>query len=197
MDTLDIRQLKMTWLAATEAGDTHTMVALLRDHPQAQNALVDFILASSIACGANEEEGLLEEAILPLTLRACQAAINRVFGETLAVQSLRELRIHRGHSLVLAARGLQLGVDVWKKFEDGLIDYSSIGKLQLERLARFFQISAEQFENLLANSRPTLSLNRRQTLPASLQSQQSPKKQSLAEAIHRSTMSAEERRAWL
>ena len=66
-----------------------------------------------------------------------------------------ELRTRRGLSLVSAARGLRLGADVWKKFEQGAIDLVSLSERQLERLARFFDVSAEQFGLILNNSQPS------------------------------------------
>ncbi len=35
----ELQQLKMAWLAAREAGDTQTQVALLRDHPEASGSI--------------------------------------------------------------------------------------------------------------------------------------------------------------
>ena len=45
MKTHELQQLKMAWIAAKEAGDTHTQVRLLHDHPEAQADLIDFIAA--------------------------------------------------------------------------------------------------------------------------------------------------------
>ena len=38
MNTSELQQLKMAWLAAEEAGDKQAQVALLRDHPDVQEA---------------------------------------------------------------------------------------------------------------------------------------------------------------
>jgi len=50
---------------------------------------------------------------------------------------------------------------------------------------------------MLNNSQPALTLNRRQTGNAARSEQQSPQKQTFAEAIEKSTMSKEEKRSWL
>jgi hypothetical protein len=55
----------------------------------------------------------------------------------------------------------------------------------------------EQFGSMLNNSQPAMTLNRRQSSNAARSEQQSPKKQSLAEAIEKSTMTKEEKRYWL
>lgn len=190
-----LQQLKMAWIAAKEAGDTDTQVSLLRDHPDAQAALIEFIAAY----GATEVSGAdLEEAtLLPLTKRAGQTALERVFGKQVVAANLQELRAQRGFTMVTAARGLRLSVDVWKKFEAGAIELVSLSERQLERLARFFHVTAEQFGTMLNNSQPALTLNRRQTGQAARSEQQSPKKQPFAEAIEKSTMSKEEKRSWL
>ena len=190
-----LQQLKMAWIAAKEAGDTDTQVSLLRDHPDAQAALIEFIAAY----GATEVSAAdLEEAtLLPLTKRAGQTALERVFGKQVVAANLQELRAQRGFTMVSAARGLRLSVDVWKKFEAGAIELVSLSERQLERLARFFHVTAEQFGTMLNNSQPALTLNRRQTGQAARSEQQSPKKQTFAEAIEKSTMSKEEKRSWL
>lgn len=195
MNTSELQQLKMAWIAAKEAGDTDTQVSLLRDHPEVQAALIEFIAAYA----ATEVSGadLQEAALLPLTGRASQTALERVFGKQVVAANLQELRAQRGFTMVSAARGLRLSVDVWKKFEAGAIELVSLSERQLERLARFFHVTAEQFGTMLNNSQPALTLNRRQTGQAARSDQQSPKKQSFAEAIEKSTMSKEEKRSWL
>jgi len=195
MNTHELQQLKMAWLIAEEAGDKQAQIALLRDHPDVQAALVDFIAAYH----ATDVEGpdAQHTPLLPLTQRACQTALERVFGNSTVAANLRELRMLRGLTLVKAARGLQLGVDVWKKFEEGAIELVSLSQRQLERLARFFQVSAEQFGLILRNSEPALTLDRRQTGSAARSKQQGSKKQSFAEAIEKSTMTAEEKKVWL
>ena len=189
-----IQQLKMAWLVAKEAGDTQAQLALLRDHPAEQAELIDFIAAYR----ATDVPGpdALHTPLSPMTQRATQAALERVLGDSLVAASLRELRMQRGLSMANAARGLRLGVDVWKKFEDGAIELVSLGERQLERLAAFFRVSTGQFGAMLNNSQPTLALNRRQ-ISSAARSQQGPKKQSFAEAIDKSTMTKEEKRYWL
>jgi transcriptional regulator with XRE-family HTH domain len=195
MNTTELQQLKMAWIAAKEAGDTDTQVSLLRDHPEVQAALIEFIAA--YAATEVSGAGLQEAALLPLTERASQTALERVFGKQVVAANLQELRAQRGFTMVSAARGLRLSVDVWKKFEAGAIELVSLSERQLERLARFFHVSAEQFGTMLNNSQPALTLNRRQTGQAARSDQQSPKKQTFAEAIEKSTMSKEEKRSWL
>jgi transcriptional regulator with XRE-family HTH domain len=195
MNTYELQQLKMAWLKAEEAGDKQAQLALLRDHPDAQAALIDFIAAYR----ATEVDGpdVQHTSLLPLTHRAYQTALERVFDKSTVAANLRELRMLRGLTLVKAARGLQLGVDVWKKFEDGAIELISLSQRQLERLAHFFQVSTEQFGLILNNSQPLVTLDRRQTGSAARSSRQGSKKQSFAEAIEKSTMTAEEKRLWL
>jgi transcriptional regulator with XRE-family HTH domain len=195
MKTSELQQLKMAWLAAKDSGDTQAQITLLRDHPEAQAALIDFIAAYHAT--AIEEIDALETAPLPLTQRAAQTALERFFDQQIAATSLQELRAQRGLSMVNAARGLRLSVDVWKKFESGAIELLSLSELQLARLASFFHVSVEQFGAMLNNSQPALTLNRRQTSTAARSKQQSPKKQSFAEAIEKSAMAGEEKRYWL
>ena len=195
MNTSELQQLKMAWLAAKDNGDTQAQITLLRDYPEAQAALIDFIAAYHAT--AIEEADALETAPLPLTQRAAQTALERVFDRQTAATSLQELRVQRGFSMVNAARGLRLSVDVWKKFESGAIELLSLSELQLARLASFFHVSVEQFGAMLNNSQPALTLNRRQTGTAARSKQQSPKKQSFAEAIEKSAMTGEEKRYWL
>jgi transcriptional regulator with XRE-family HTH domain len=191
MNTSELQQLKMAWLAAEEAGDKQAQVALLGDHPDVQDALIDFIAAYHVTAPVEET------SVLPLTQRAYVTALERVFGDTLVAANLRELRTKRGLSLVQAARGLRLGVDVWKKFEDGVIELVSLSERQLERLAQFFEVSGEQFGRLLTSSQTVMTLNRRQTARAARSSEQVSKKQSFSEAIEKSTMSKEEKKDWL
>jgi hypothetical protein len=86
---------------------------------------------------------------------------------------------------------------VWKKFEDGVIELISLSERQLVRLANFFHVSTEQFSNMLNNSQPVLTLDRRQTAQAARNTLNRQKKQSFAEAIKKSTMSKEEKKEWL
>jgi transcriptional regulator with XRE-family HTH domain len=193
----ELQQIKMAWLAAEEAGDTRAKLALLRDHPDLQDVLIDFVAAYHLTSPAGSEP-----EILPLTQRATQNALARVFApRTVAATvatpaaSLRELRNLRGLALAETARGLRLGVDVWKKFEDGLIELNSLGERQLARLASFFGVAGEQFSTMLSQSQPAFTLNRRQTAEAAKQTRQP--KQSFAEALEKSTMSPEDKRAWM
>ncbi len=192
---LEIQQVKMAWLAAKEAGDTQAQLALLHDHPDAQAALIDFIAAYHATDVPGPDS--LHTPLSLMTQHACQTALGRVFGTPVAAANLRELRMQRGLSMANAARGLRLGIDVWKKFEDGAIELVSLSERQLERLASFFRVSSEQFGGMLNNSQPTLALNRRQTSSAARSQQQGPQKQSFAEAIAKSTMTKEEKRLWL
>lgn len=191
----EIQQLKMAWLAAKETGDTQVQIALLRDHPSEQAELIDFIAAYQATDAPGPDA--LHTPLSPMTQRASQAALERIFGGSPVAANLRELRMQRGLSMANAARGLRLGIDVWKKFEDGAIELVSLGERQLERLAAFFRVSTEQFGAMLNNSQPTVALNRRQTGSAARSEQQSPKKQSFTEAIKKSMMSKEEKRLWL
>ena len=197
MNNSELQQLKLAWLAADEAGDTRAKLALLRDHPDFQDTLIDFVAAYHVTSPAGAEP-----EILPLTRRATQSALERVFAPqpvtatvTTPAASLRELRSLRGLALAETARGLRLGIDVWKKFEDGLIELSSLGERQMERLATFFQVSGEQFSALLNQSQPSFTLNRRQTAEAAKKVRQP--RQSFAEALEKSTMSPEDKQTWL
>jgi transcriptional regulator with XRE-family HTH domain len=197
MKNNELQQIKLAWLAAEEAGDTRAKLALLHDHPDLQDAMIDFVAAYHITSPAGTEP-----EILPLTRRATQSALVRVFTPqtvatpaTIPATNLRELRGLRGLALAETARGLRLGVDVWKKFEDGLIELSSLGEHQIERLATFFQVSGAQFSAMLNQSQPAFTLNRRQTAEAARQTRQP--KQSFTDALEKSTMSNEDKQTWL
>ena len=197
MNNHELQAIKMAWLAAEEAGDMRAKLALLRDHPDRQDSLIDFIAAYHVTSPAGAEP-----EILPLTRRATQSALARVFAPQKAAAtvatpaaSLRELRNLRGLALAETARGLRLGIDVWKKFEDGLIELSSLGERQLNRLAAFFQVSGEQFGTMLNQSQPAFTLNRRQTAAAAKQTRQP--RQSFAEALEKSTMPSADKQEWL
>lgn len=194
MDRQELQKMKMAWLAAEEAGDTATKLALLRDHPDLQDALIDFAAAYHVTSPAG-----VEPETLPMTRRAMQTALSRVFAPqavAMPAANLRELRGKHGLSLVEAARGLRLGVDVWKKFEDGLIELSSLGERQLQRLATFFQVTGDQFGAMLNTSQPAFTLNRRQTADAAKKDQRAPR-QSFTEALEKSTMAAGDKQTWL
>ena len=195
MDNNELLQVKMAWLAAEEAGDKQAQFTLLRDHPDAQDALIDFVAAYRITEPGVQETQQAE--LLSLTQRAYATALERVFGAAPAAADLRALRVQKGLSLAEAARGLHLGVDVWRKFENGVIELLSLSEQQLARLAHFFQVGTEQFSTLLNNSQPTFTLNRRQTAQAARSDQNKPKKQNFAEAIEKSSMSKQEKQEWL
>jgi transcriptional regulator with XRE-family HTH domain len=196
MNRVELQQLKLAWIAAREADDIHTQVALLRDHPEAQADLIDFIAAYS-ATKLEPESGEEQAALLPLTQRASQTALERVFTPRPMATNLQQLRMQRGLTMISTARGLRLSVDVWKKFEAGAIELASLSEKQLQRLAHFFQVPLEQFSTLLHNSQPTFALNRRQTAQAARSKQQGLSKSSFAEAVEKSTMSKEEKQLWL
>lgn len=194
MNTPELQQLKIAWLTARDAGDTEMQRRLLQDHPGEQAALIDFIAGYH----ATTEMALEENTtLLPLTQRACQTALDRVFEAQTVAASLGELRKSRNLSKVEVAKSLRLTVDVWNKFEAGAIELVSLSQRQVDRLAQFFQISVEQFSGLLTNSQPALTLNRRQTHNASRKEQQGLQKQSFSEAVARSTMSKEDKNFWL
>jgi len=195
MNNDELQQLKVAWLAAEEAGDKDRQLALLRDHPDAQEPLIDFIAAYHIT--EPGEENAQQVEILPLTQRALATTLERVFSPSLAQGGLRQLREQTGLSLVETARGLHLGIDVWKKFEDGVIELVSLSERQLVRLANFFHVGVEQFGTMLNISQPIPTLDRRQTAQAARNTLNKQKKQSFAEAVKKSTMSRDEKKEWL
>ena len=195
MNNDELQQLKMAWLAAEEAGDKDRQLALLRDYPDAQEPLIDFIAAYHIT--EPGEENAQQVEILPLTRRAFATTLERIFSPSMAQGGLRQLREEVGLSLVETAHGLRLGIDVWKKFEDGVIELVSLSERQLVRLADFFHVGVEQFGNMLNNSQPIPTLDRRQTAQAARNTLNKQKKQSFAEAVKKSTMSKEEKKEWL
>jgi hypothetical protein len=195
MNNDELKQLKMAWLAAEDAGDKARQIALLRDHPNAQDSLIDFIAAYHITEPGEEKVQQIE--ILPLTQRAFASSLERVFSPSMVQGGLRQMREQMGLSLVETARGLRLGIDVWKKFEDGVIEFVSLSERQLERLTNFFHVGAEQFGTMLNNSQPLPTLDRRQTAQAARNALGQQKKQSFAEAVKKSTMSREEKKDWL
>jgi transcriptional regulator with XRE-family HTH domain len=193
MSTPELQRLQVAWLSAKEAGDQQTQLKLLREHPEEQAALVDFIAGFYATETLELEENA---ALLPLTQRAYQSALARVLGTEAAYASLGELRKSLQMSKVDVAKGLRLTVDVWNKLENGAIEAMSMSRTQLERLAQFFQIGAEQFATLLNGSQPSVTINRRQTKDAARNKQQGPGKQSFAEALDRSTMSPVDKQYW-
>jgi transcriptional regulator with XRE-family HTH domain len=198
MNTSELQRLKMAWLAAKEAGDTTVQIQILRDHPHEQDALVDFIAAYH-AMGGDEA---IDETIplLTSTQQALQTALNRVFENPnqsqMAFTTLGELRQSQHLKKADVAQSLRLSLDVWNKFENGAIELASLSKRQIERLARFFHVSIEQFGTLLNSSQPAITLNYRQTHQAA-KKQQGPQKQTFKDAIARSTMSAQDKAFWL
>lgn len=195
MNTSELQQLKMAWLAAHETGDTQAQLRLLQENPGAQEDLINFI-AAYYATGGDESADL-SAPLLEVTGRAYQRALERVFAPQASQTTLTELRKSLHLSKVDVARGLRLSVDVWNKFEAGAIALASLQRHQLERLAQFFHVSGEQFGNLLTNSQPAVTLNWRKTREAARAGQQGPQQQSFAEAITRSDMSREDQQFWL
>ncbi len=198
MNTSELQHLKMAWLAAKDAGDITTQVRLLRDHPDEQDALIDFIAAYHAMGGG---EAVDETApLLTNTEQALQKALNRVFATETQPQvsfaTLSELRQSQHLKKADVARGLRLSLDVWNKFENGAIELASLSKRQVGHLAQFFRISIEQFGTLLNSSQPATTLNFRQTREAA-EKQPGPQKQTFADAIARSTMSAQDKAFWL
>ncbi len=198
MNTPELQRLKMEWLAAKEADDAETQRKLLLNCPGEQAALIDFI-AGYYATEEIKAISLAEEnaTLLPLTQRASQIALERVFAAAAVAANLAELRKSRHLSKVDVAKGLRLSVDVWNKFEAGAIELVSLSQRQMERVAAYFQISVAQFSTMLDASQPAVSFNRRQTRNAARSEQQGPQKQSFADAVARSTMSQEDQRFWL
>lgn len=183
-----LQSLKMTWLAAKEAGDTQAQLRLLRDHPTEQAALITFIAAYAATEGQDEEQPLA------LTHHAMQSALERVFVAPQHVPAtLGELRQQRNLSKSAVAKALRLSIDVWQLFEDGTIELVSLSQHHLDRLTQFFQVSSEQFSSMLTHSQPSLGMNRRQTKAGS---QQEAKKMSLKQAIARSNMAKEDKKNW-
>ena len=198
MNTYDLQQLKMAWIAAKEAKDIQAQVTLLRDHPAAQAELSNFIAAYHATDVAElDAMSSLQPDLVPMLQRARQVALQRVFTTQPQPTTLQELRTQRGLTMLAAAKGLRLGVDVWKKVESGAIELVSLSEHQLERFAHFFQVNTAQFSDMFNNSQPAITMNRRQTSAAARSQQQSPRKQSFAEAIQHSTMSKDEKRSWI
>lgn len=195
MNTPELQQLKMAWLAARAAGDTQAQFNLLNEHPAEQATLIDFIAAYHATEG---DEPVDQNApLLDISQWAMQISLARVFDTPVNVSNIAQLRKNRQLSKVSVAQGLRLSVDVWNKFETGAIELTSLTQRQLERLALFFQVNIDEFGKLLTNSQPSISLNRRQTREGARKAQQGPQKQSFAEAIARSNMSKEDCQYWL
>jgi hypothetical protein len=195
MNNDELREVKMAWLAAEDAGDKEKQLALLSDHPNVQESLIDFIAAYHITEPSEENRQQVE--ILPLTQRAIASTLERVFSTSMVQGDLRQMREQIGLSLVETARGLRLGIDVWKKFEDGVIEFVSLSERQIERLTNFFHVGADQFASMLNKSQPVPTLDRRQTARAARSTFNQQEKQSFAEAVKKSSMSREEKKEWL
>lgn len=110
--------------------------------------------------------------------------------------SLRALRVRAGLTLVQAAAALELGADVWHKFEVGTIEPDSLTEAQRKRFADFFQIDVTQFIQLLSSSRaqaPTLCRPSRSTRQVPWRAAS---RQSFAEALEKSAMSPQAKWRW-
>src|SRR5437660_12715139 len=117
MNTTELQQLKMAWITAKEKGDIETQVMLLRDHPEARAALIDFIAAYHATI--MDETDTTENSLLPLTQRASQAALERVFDRQAVAADLQKLRAQRGLTMVSAVRVWRLSVVEWNNIEIG------------------------------------------------------------------------------
>jgi len=186
MNTPEIQQLKMAWLAAKEAGNTEEQLHLLRAYPSQQTDLINFIAAYHATNGQDEEQPLA------LTQRAIQTALEHVFAAPQTVPAtLIELRAQRNLTKAAVAQALRLSIDVWQLFEDGTIELVSLSQQHVNRLAQFFQVSSEQFGAILSNSQPSLGVNLRQK-----GAQRPVQKKSLKQAVAHSTMSQEDKKFW-
>lgn len=196
-----LQQIKMAWLAAKEAGDTQAQIRLLRDHPEYEAALIDFIAAYTATNTPPGQVESNEEVLSPMTQRALQTALARVFPAPVAVANVSELRKLRGFDKSGVATALRLSVSVWQKFENGSIQLASLSERQLDRLAQFFQVSVEQFSTLLGSSQPTVTPTMyRRTSQAARKSKSGSKamrQETFADAIAHSDMSKEDRKFWL
>ena len=150
-----LQELKMAWLAAKEAGDAQVQFRLLRDHPEHEAALIDFIAAYAATNVTAGEEEHGDVVLSPMTQRALQTALERAFPVPVAAANLSELRKLRGLDKSGVANALRLSISVWQKFENGSIQLASLSERQLSRFAQFFQVSIEQFGTLLSSSQPT------------------------------------------
>jgi transcriptional regulator with XRE-family HTH domain len=199
----ELQRLKIAWLAARDAGDAQQQLHILQDHPDYQNDLIDFIAAYHASGGAQADVAEIVEEQNPalelLTQRALRRAMQRVFSPSLTVKTLAELRKAANLRKTAVASGLRLSMSVWDKLERGAIAASSLSQRQLERLAAFFQISAEQFATLLDNSRPLDPVYRRQTRTAARNMQHKSAQaggENFADAINKSDMTEEDKRFW-
>src|SRR5207248_10147586 len=103
MNTTELQQLKIAWITAKEKGDIEAQVTLLRDHPEAQAGLIDFIAAYHAT--TMDETDTTENSLLSLTQRAGQAALERDLDRQAVGAELQQLRPQSGLPLVHVARG--------------------------------------------------------------------------------------------
>jgi transcriptional regulator with XRE-family HTH domain len=199
----ELQRLKIAWLAARDAGDVQQQLHILQDHPDYQNDLIDFIAAYHASGGAQADVAEMVEEQNPalelLAQRALRRAMQQVFPPSLTVKTLAELRKAANLRKTAVAGGLRLSMSVWDKLERGAIAASSLSQRQLERLAAFFQISAEQFATLLDNSQPLDPVYRRQTRMAARNMQHKSAQargENFADAINKSDMTEEDKRFW-
>lgn len=199
----ELQRLKIAWLAARDAGDVQQQLHILQDHPDYQNDLIDFIAAYHASGGAQADVAEMVEEQNPalelLAQRALRRAMQQVFPPSLTVKTLAELRKAANLRKTAVASGLRLSMSVWDKLERGAIAASSLSQRQLERLAAFFQISAEQFATLLDNSQPLDPVYRRQTRMAArnmLHKSAQARGENFADAINKSDMTEEDKRFW-
>src|SRR5258708_25866984 len=75
MNTSELQSLKMAWIAAKEANDTQAQLRLLREHPEQQSSLIDFI-AGFYATNTGVAE-TQNESLSLLTQRAFATALDR------------------------------------------------------------------------------------------------------------------------
>ncbi len=194
MNTHDLQQLKLAWLAAQEAGDAHVQHQLLLDHPQQQQELIDFIATYYASGGVTLDiQDEQSSALTVMAQRATQAALVRVF----AAQTVTELRKSRNLSKREASQGLRLAMNIWDKFESGTIRATSLSRAQLQRLAQFFQVSMQQFATALENSGPVAAAYRRQTIQGASTPGPQVGSEDFAEVIEHSTMTREDKQFWL
>lgn len=206
----ELQRLKMAWLAARDAGDTQRQLSIFKHSPDSQGELIDFIAAYHASGAAHASDAALadvaevEEEQSPaldlLTQRALQRAMQQVFAPQMAVKTIVELRKASHLHKVAIAQGLRLSMGMWEKIERGTIQLSSLSQRQLERLASFFQISADQFATLLSNSYPVDPVYRRQTREAARNMQHKVARmpaENFADAIQHSDMPEEDKRFWL
>ena len=192
-----LQQLKMAWLAAKEAGDAQAQFRLLHEHPEYQAALIDFIAAYSATTVLPGQENNEDGTLAPMTQRALQTALMRVFPAPVSAANLAELRKLRGFDKSGIAHALRLSVSVWQKFESGSIQLASLSERQLDRLAQFFQVSVEQFSTLLSSSQSSIAPTMYRRTAQAARKSKSKQAENFSDAIAHSDMSKEDRKFWL